>query len=75
MSDKLSMSQIEEKFNCEWVLIEDPETTDTLQIKSGKVLWHSKDRDEVYQKFAELSPKHSAFLYIGPINGIIMLNL
>ena len=74
MSDKLSMSQIEEKFQSEWVLIEDPETTDTLRIKSGKVLWHSKDRDEVYRKARELSPKHSAFLYIGPINDIMVLS-
>ncbi|NQS97182.1 MAG: hypothetical protein HQ591_01900 [candidate division Zixibacteria bacterium] len=67
MSDKLSMSQIEKNFHDEWVLIEDPETTDTLQIKSGKVLWHSKDEDEVLRKFGELSPKHSAIIYIGRI--------
>ncbi|NQS97181.1 MAG: hypothetical protein HQ591_01895 [candidate division Zixibacteria bacterium] len=72
---RLTISQIEDKYHCEWVLIEDPETTDTLEIKSGKVLWHSKDRDEVYQKFAELSPKHSAFLYIGPIKDIMVLSL
>ena len=67
MSDRLTISQIEDKYHCEWVLIEDPETTDTLEIKSGKVLWHSKDEDEVLRKFGELSPKHSAIIYTGKI--------
>ena len=32
---------------------------------SGKVLFHSKDRDEVYQKAVALRPKRFAMLYTG----------
>jgi hypothetical protein len=65
MVDTLSITEIEEKYPSEWVLLEDPDTDDDLKVQSGKVLWHSPDRDEVYQKAIELRPKHAAFLYTG----------
>jgi hypothetical protein len=67
MSDVLSKAEIESRFNSEWVLVEDPVTDEWLQVQSGKVLWHSKDRDEVYRKAAELRPGSSAVLYTGPV--------
>jgi hypothetical protein len=65
MSDVMSLTEIQNRFESEWVLLEDPETTESLEVKSGKVLWHSKDRDEVYRKARELRPRHSAILYTG----------
>ena len=67
MDDILTAAQIEAKFQSEWVLIEDPQTTETLEVESGKVRWHSKDRDEVYRKAAEFQLKLSAILYTGKI--------
>ncbi len=67
MAEPLSLDEIRARFKSEWVLLEDPQTTDSLEIKSGRVLWHSKDRDEVYRKALELRPKHSAFLYTGKL--------
>jgi hypothetical protein len=67
MSEILTIAEIEEQFESEWVLLEDPETTDMLEVKSGKVLWHSRDRDELYRKARELKPKHSAILYTGKL--------
>ena len=67
MNEILTIQEIEAKFPSEWVLVENPETNAALQVKRGKVLWHSKDRDEVYRKARELQPKHSAFLYTGEI--------
>ena len=63
----MSFTEIQKQFESEWVLLEDPETTESLEVKSGKVLWHSKDRDEVYRKARELQPKHSAVLYTGTL--------
>jgi hypothetical protein len=64
--DKIfTAAQIEEQFAAEWVLIEDPETNNALEVQSGKVRWHSKDRDEVYRKAVELRPKRFAMLYTG----------
>ena len=65
MNDVMSVEEIQAQFESEWVLVGDPETTESLEVKSGNVLWHSKDRDEVYRKARELRPKHSAILYTG----------
>jgi hypothetical protein len=46
-------------------LVVDPQTNDALEVQSGKVFWHSKDRDEVYRKAVELRPKRFAVLYTG----------
>ena len=67
MVDTLSISEIEVRYPCEWVLLQDPETGDDLKVKSGTVLWHSPDRDEVYNKAVELRPKRAAFLYTGKV--------
>ena len=75
MNDVLSFSKIQETIGSEWVLIGDPKLTDDLVIKHGKVLYHSKDRDEVYRKARELKPQHSAIIYTGtlPDNVVVVL--
>ena len=75
MSEGLSFSEIQETIGSEWVLIGDPQLTDDLTIKRGKVLYHSKDRDEVYRKARELRPQHSAVIYTGtlPDNVVVVL--
>ena len=67
MNEVLTVQEIEARYVAEWVLLEDPEVTPQLVVMRGKVLFHSKDRDEVYQKAIELRPKHSAYLYTGPV--------
>lgn len=63
----MTVKQIYSKFPDEWVLLQDPVQAENLEVKKGKVLFHSKDRDAMYRKAIELSPKHSAFLYTGSI--------
>lgn len=65
MDEVLTLSQIEDRFDSEWVLVGDPQTNDALEVRSGKVLWHSKNRDEVYRKTVELRPKRFAMIYTG----------
>jgi hypothetical protein len=67
MDHVLTLKEIEERFDSEWVLVEDPETNDALEVQRGTVRWHSKDRDEVYRKAVELRPKRFAMLYTGTI--------
>jgi hypothetical protein len=67
MSEVMTVAETYSRFDSEWILLEDPETTDRLEVTAGKVLWHSKDRDEVYRKARELTPKHSAILYTGSL--------
>jgi hypothetical protein len=63
----LTVAEIESRFVAEWVLVEDPETDDSLELLSGKVRYHSKDRDEVYRKAVELRPSRFAVHYTGKI--------
>ena len=67
MNETISFSEIQTKYDKEWVLLQDPVTDENLKIKYGKVVWHSKDRDEVYRKARQLKPKHSAVIRIGKI--------
>lgn len=67
MGEKLTIDEINSRFDSEWVLLEDPEVSKQMEILGGKLLWHSKDRDEVYRKAVELRPKRSATLYTGTI--------
>ena len=65
MDDIFTLAQIKKQFDSEWVLVADPQTDTALEVQSGRVLWHSKDRDEVYRKAVELRPRRFAMLYTG----------
>ncbi len=65
MEEVLTIAQIEAQFDSEWILVGDPQTNEALEVQSVKVLWHSKDREEVYRKAVELRPRRSAMLFSG----------
>jgi hypothetical protein len=67
MGDVLTLAEIQARFVSEWVLVADPELTESSMVIRGAVLWHSRDRDEVYRKARELRPQHSAILYTGTL--------
>ena len=75
MDDVLTLAEIESLFKSEWVLVEDPQTNEALEVQSGKVRLHSKDRDEVYRQAVALRPKRFAILYTGKVaedNAIVL---
>ena len=65
MSKVLTLSEIKSRYGAEWILVEDPETNQELEVERGKVRFHSKDRDEVYRKAVELQPRRFAMLFTG----------
>lgn len=67
MSQQMTIEEIRSQFDSEWILLEDPETDEALEVLSGKVIHHSRDRDEVYRKAVSLRPKRSALVYTGEI--------
>ncbi len=71
----LTIAEVDSQFDAEWVLIGDPETNESLELQAGRVLYHSKDRDEVYRKAVQLRPKRFAMHYTGrmPENTAIVL--
>jgi len=67
MEQQMTIEQIESAFDSEWILVGDPQTNAGLEVLGGKVLHHSKDRDEVYRRAMALQPKRSAILFTGEI--------
>jgi hypothetical protein len=67
MSKAITISEIESQYADEWVLVEDPETDASHRVQSGRVVCHSKDRDEVYRQAIALKPARFAILYTGTI--------
>lgn len=65
MSEILTMAEIEKRFDGEWVLIEDVETDEQLEILRGKVTYHGKDKNELHQQAMKSKTKRFASLFIG----------
>ena len=65
MNKTLTITEIELQFDSEWVLLEDPQTNEAFEVQSGKVLYHSKNRDEFDRKALDFHPKRFAVLYTG----------
>jgi hypothetical protein len=67
MNDVLTIDEIRDRYAPEWVLIGEPETDEFQHLRAGKVLYHSPDREAVYQKAVELRPGNFAFRYLGEL--------
>lgn len=65
MNEILTMKEINERYDGEWVLLEDPVKNDRNQTVRGKLRWHTKDRAELNAKALEFKLKHGAIFYIG----------
>jgi hypothetical protein len=67
MESVLTIEQIREQYQDAWVLIEDPQTDEFLEVLAGKVLYHSHNRDEFDREILKFHPKRSAVVYTGEI--------
>ena len=67
MQEIMTLHEMQSRFEAEWVLVEDPEFDEQSQVVRGKVIFHSKSRDELDEKDQELRPKSAAYLYTGAI--------
>ncbi len=65
MNEISSYSEIKQRHDGEWVLLGDIVTSKDLKILRGRVLWHSKDRNDMWRKAKELRPKRCAVLFMG----------
>jgi hypothetical protein len=67
VDEVLTIDEIKARFAPDWVLIGGPLTDANQQLLAGRVLFHSRDREEVYRKAIELRPGHFAFRYLGEL--------
>jgi len=63
----MTVEEMRAQFEGEWILVEDPQTNEALDVLGGTVLHHAKDRDEVYRLAVARQPKRCAILYTGQI--------
>ena len=67
MGEVLTLAEMKAKYDNEWLLVGDPELDENLEIVRGRVLFHSRDREEVDRADMELRPKSAAHVYTGKI--------
>jgi hypothetical protein len=67
VDEVLTIDEIKARFAPDWVLIGEPQTDENQRLLAGKVLFHSRDREEVYRKAIELRPGRFAFRYLGEL--------
>jgi len=65
MSEILTMEEIEKKFDGEWVLIEDVEANEQLEVIRGKVTYHGKDKNELHRLAKKSESSYISTLYVG----------
>jgi len=68
MGEIMTAEEINARFDSEWVLVADPETEENLTVTRGRVLWHGKDKTELYRKLDEFDPRCAAILYTGAVS-------
>jgi hypothetical protein len=63
----MKWEDIKKAFKDQWVLIEVEKVDESFNVVEGKVLAHSKDKNEVYQKLLRTRPKEFSIEYTGVI--------
>ena len=66
MDEILTFDQIKARYAPDWVLIGDLETDENLEVLSGRVLFHSPDRDAIDDRAKEFMPGRFAVQFLGP---------
>ncbi len=72
MIDKMTIDEMRKTYKDEWVLIVDWEDDESGWIARGKVVAHSRDRDDIYREMAN-HPEGWAIEYLGDDDPVIML--
>ncbi|MFI5455087.1 MAG: hypothetical protein ACHRXM_06510 [Isosphaerales bacterium] len=67
MDEVLTIDEIKARYAPDWVLIGEPLIDESQRLLAGKVLFHSPDRDAVYDKILEYPPGRYGFRFLGEI--------
>ena len=56
MDESMTMAEIESQFPDEWILVQDPQTNEQLEVLSGRVVCHSPNREDIDRAMLEWKP-------------------
>jgi hypothetical protein len=65
VNDVQTVEEIRARFDSEWVLLGDLVADPSPHVHAGRVLFQSKDRDEVYEQMRLLGGGFCAIVYTG----------
>ena len=68
MGEIMTIEQLKRDYDQEWVLLGDPVSDEEDSVVSGRLLDHSADPDELYDRAVAIAPKHCAVFFMGPPN-------
>jgi hypothetical protein len=67
MKKVFTMKELEALYSVEWVLLVNPKHIERLEMLRGELVFHSKDRNEVYKEAHKRKDAHTAILYVGKL--------
>ena len=62
-----TMKELEARYSGEWVLLVNPVHNDLLEPIRGELVFHNKDRGEVYKDAHKRRDPHTAIFYVGKL--------
>ena len=65
MEKVLTWEEIEQRFDGEWVVIDEPELTDELEIVRGRVVYHGDDKEAAERAVSRLDLRDFAVWFLG----------
>ena len=67
MKKIFKVKELQALYSGEWVLLVNPKHIDRLERLRGELVFHSKDRNEVYKEAHKRKDAHTAILYVGKL--------
>ena len=67
MKKVLTLKRLETRYSGEWVLLVNPVQNKDSEIVRGELVFHSKDRSEVYREALNCEAVRTAVLYVGKL--------
>ncbi len=62
----MTWAEIERRFDGQWVVIDDPDMTDDLEILGGRVVFHGATRAAAHDEIMRRRLKRYAVEFLGP---------
>jgi hypothetical protein len=69
MKKIFKVKELESLYSGEWVLLVNPKHIERLERLRGELVFHSKDRNEVYKEARKRKDAHTAIFYVGKKGG------
>lgn len=61
----MTLLELQQQYPNEWLLVEYDEVDKNFQVKSGRLLGHSANKDDIYRLLGQATGKNVAIEYTG----------